>query len=87
VDTNDITPFRMAKPFEEHMPDVLESIASDPSGLYQITYRVGPVIVSAQIWRDEAWGHPAPTELTDYDREFLKQVRVLADESPEHTTQ
>jgi hypothetical protein len=84
VDSKDITPFRMSKPFEQHMPDVLDSIATDPGGLYQVTYRVGPIMVSAQIWVDEAWGQMPNTELTDYDREFLKQVRVLADQTPGH---
>jgi hypothetical protein len=70
----------MSKPFEEHMPDVLDSISTDPNGLYQVTYRVGPIMVSAQIWVDAGWGKPAPAELTDYDREFLKQIRVIAEE-------
>ncbi len=83
MDVNNITPFRMSKPFEEHMPDVLDSIASDPKGLYQVTYRVGPVMVSAQIWVDDSWANPATPELTAFDREFLKQVRVLADASAE----
>ena len=69
----------MSKPFEEHMPDVLDAMASDPNGLYQVTYRVGPVVVSAQIWVDSSWGKPS-SELTDYDREFLKQICVLPEE-------
>lgn len=81
MDANDITPFRMSKPFEEHMPDVLDSLVTDPNGLYQVTYRVGPLMVSAQIWRDPAWGKPAPEQLSDFDREFLKDLRVVVDES------
>ena len=83
MDANELTPFRMSKPFEEHMPDVLDSLVSDPNGLYQVTYRVGPVMVSAQIWRDAGWGNPKE-ELSEYDREFLKQICVAMDEnSPE----
>jgi len=83
VDAKDITPFRMSKPFEEHMPDVLDSLASDPDGLYQVTYRVGPLMVSAQVWRDPAWGKPLKEELSDYDREFLKKICVVVNESAE----
>jgi len=83
VDDRDITPFRMSKPFEEHMPDVLDSLQSDPNGLCQVTYRVGPMMVSAQIWRDADWGRPAKEELTDFDRDFLKRICVVVDEFPE----
>jgi len=84
VDANELTPFRMSKPFEEHMPDVLDSLVSDPNGLYQVTYRVGPVMVSAQIWRDAEWGNPTKELLSEFDREFLKQICVATDEgSPE----
>lgn len=84
MDVRDITPFRMSKPFDEHMPDVLDSIASDPNGLYQVTYRVGPLIVSAQIWQDPAWGKTAAEELSEFDREFLREVRVVINrQSPE----
>ncbi|MGZ4786879.1 MAG: hypothetical protein ACXVZX_00055 [Terriglobales bacterium] len=83
MNTNDLTPFRMSKPFEEHMHEVLNALASDPNGLYQVTYRVGRVMVSAQVWVDGSWGNPAEPELTDFDREFLKQVRVLATDTPE----
>jgi hypothetical protein len=80
---NEITPFRMSKPFKEHMPDVLDAMASDPNGLYQVTYRVGPVMVSAQIWVDPACGQPPQEQLSEFDREFLKQIRVVVDGSPE----
>lgn len=83
MDAKDITPFRMSKPFEEHMPDVLDSLESDPNGLYQVTYRVGPLMVSAQIWRDPAWGNPTKETLSEFDREFLKEIRVAMKESPE----
>ena len=85
VNISDLTPFRMSKPFEEHMHDVLESVASDPNGLYQVTYRVGPVMVSAQIWVDGSC--PPKATMTDYDREFLKELRVLSDWPEEHSTQ
>ena len=83
MDAKDITPFRMSKPFEEHMPDVLDSLESDPNGLYQVTYRVGPLMVSAQIWRDPAWCTPSQEVLSDFDREFLRKIRVVVDESSE----
>ena len=83
MNTNDITPFRMSKPFEEHMHDVLEAISGDPNGLYQVTYRVGPVMVSAQIWVDGSWGNPARPDMTDFDREFLKELRVLTSDGPD----
>ena len=79
MDANQITPFRLSKPFEEHMPDILDSIERDPSGLYQVTYRVGSLMVSAQIWRDPAWGQPMAEDLSEYDREFLKEIHVVAD--------
>lgn len=80
MDAKDITPFRMSKPFEEHMPDVLDSLISDPNGLYQVTYRVGPLMVSAQVWRDPAWGNPAQEDLSQFDREFLRDLRVTVDD-------
>ena len=83
MDAKDITPFRMTKPFEEHMPDVLDSLTTDPHGLYQVTYRVGPLMVSAQIWRDPSWGNPTQQQLSDFDREFLRDLRVVVEESPE----
>ena len=86
MDASEITPFRMSKPFEEHMVDVLDSLITDPNGLYQVTYRVGHLMVSAQVWRDPAWGFPQQP-LTDYDREFLSNLRVSVEESPEqHAT-
>lgn len=87
VDTNDITPFRLSKPFEEHMPEVLDSLASDPNGLYQVTYRVGSLMVSAQVWRDAEWGNPAEASFSDADEKFLKSLHVILGESPEeHAT-
>jgi hypothetical protein len=87
VDARDITPFRLSKPFEEHMPDVLDAVVSDPAGLYQVTYRVGPLIVSAQIWQDPGWGQTAHEELSESDREFLREIRVVLDpNSPEQQT-
>lgn len=83
MDAKDITPFRMSKPFEEHMPDVLEALGSDPNGLYQVTYRVGPLMVSAQIWQDPEWGKPAAEGLSEFDRAFLKEICVVVDDSPE----
>ncbi len=84
MNSDDLTPFRISKPFAERMHEVLDAISSDPNGLYQVTYRVGQVMVSAQIWVDSSDEPPNP-ELTDFDREFLKQVRVLPiDQSEEH---
>ena len=82
MDANEITPFRLSKPFEEHMGEVLDSLASDPNGLYQVTYRVGPLMVSAQVWRDPERGNPATEQLSEFDREFLKEIRVVVDELP-----
>lgn len=86
MDADDLTPFRLSKPFEEHMPEVLDALFTDPNGLYQVTYRVGHLMVSAQVWRDPAWGFPLQP-LTDFDREFLQDLRVSVDEVPEqHAT-
>jgi hypothetical protein len=81
MDARDISPFRMSKPFDERMPEVLEALESDPDGLFQVTYRVGPIMVSAQIWRDPASNEVRPVEFSESDREFLSQVRVLVDDS------
>jgi hypothetical protein len=76
----------MSKPFEEHMPEILNSLSCDPEGLYQVTYRVGPLMVSAQIWRDATWNQPMREQFSNFDREFLKEIRVLTDDSTEGFT-
>ena len=82
MDAKDITPFRLSKPFEEHMPDVLDSLVSDPDGMCQITYRVGPLVVSAQVWRDPSWSKPNSGALSEYDQQFLKEMRVVIGGEP-----
>jgi len=77
VDASDLTPFRISKPFEEHMPDVLNSLVSDPDGMCQVTYRVGPLVISAQVWRDHSYSKPETDTLSEYDQQFLKEMRVL----------
>ena len=82
MDANDLTPFRLSKPFEEHMPDVLDSLVQDPDGMCQVTYRVGPLVISAQVWRDPEWSKSESEVLSDYDREFLKELRVAVSGEP-----
>ncbi len=82
MDANDITPFRLSKPFEEHMPDVLDSLVQDPDGMCQVTYRVGPLVVSAQVWRDSSSSHRETEMLSEFDQEFLKQMRILISGEP-----
>jgi hypothetical protein len=84
VDASDLTPFRLSKPFEEHMPDVLDSLVTDPDGMCQVTYRVGPLVISAQVWRDPEW-NKTRTEveaLSEFDLQFLKELRVAVSGEP-----
>ena len=82
MDARDITPFRLSKPFEEHMPDVLDSLISDPNGMCQVTYRVGPLVISAQVWRDSSYSKPESGTLSEYDQQFLKEMRVVFSGEP-----
>ena len=82
MDASDLTPFRLSKPFEEHMPDVLDSLVSDPDGMCQVTYRVGPLVISAQVWRDPSWSKPETKALSEFDRQFLKEMCVLFSGEP-----
>jgi len=82
VDANNLTPFRLSKPFEEHMPYVLDSLGQDPDGMCQVTYRVGPLVISAQVWRDPEWSKPDNEALSEFDRQFLKELRVALSGEP-----
>ena len=82
MDANDLTPFRLSKPFEEHMPDVLDSLVSDPDSMCQVTYRVGPLVVSAQVWREASPSKSETETLSEFDQQFLKQMRILISGEP-----
>ncbi len=80
MDERDLTPFRVAKNFEEQIPRVLESLNQDPEGMYQIVYRVGELMISAHVWREPSLPG-AHEELSESDREFLRQCHVSIDEA------
>jgi hypothetical protein len=80
MNERDLTPFRVAKYFEEQVPRVLESLNQDPEGMYQIVYRVGELMVSAHVWRDPSLPDAAE-ELSEADREFLRQCHVSIGEA------
>lgn len=70
----DLTPFRISKQFEQHVPELVEAMKQDPDGMYQMTYRVGQVVVSAHLWREP---EVEPLEnLSEFDRNFLKGLNV-----------
>jgi hypothetical protein len=79
MNKNDQTPFRVAKYFEEHIPRALEALKSDPEGMYQIVYRVGDLMVSAHVWREPVEPAAKP-ELTEADRQFLKECKVTVED-------
>jgi hypothetical protein len=79
MDERDLTPFRVAKYFEEQVPQVLESLNNDPEGMYQIFYRVGELMVSAHVWREPDYPQAA-TEFSEFDREFLRKCKVSPDQ-------
>jgi hypothetical protein len=81
MDRNEITPFRISKRFEEHVPELLEELTEHPEGMYQVTYRVGPVVVSAHVWIDEPSKCAERNEMTQFDRDFLKELHISADEN------
>jgi len=76
-----LNPFRVSKYFQEHVTQVLQSLDADPEGMYQIAYRVGDVMVAAQVWREPAQIEVSP-EYTEADREFLRQIQVRVEEDP-----
>jgi hypothetical protein len=79
MDERDLTPFRVAKCFEEQAPRVLESLKNDPEGMYQIVYRIGELMVSAHLWREPVVAE-IKEEFSEPDREFLRQCHVSTDE-------
>ena len=79
MEEQSLTPFQVSRYFKEHIGNVLETLEENPQGVYQITYRVGDVMVAAQVWRD-----PIPEihpEFSAEDLEFLKHCNVTAEES------
>lgn len=73
--------FRVAKYFEEHVPQVLESLAQDPDGMYQVVYRVGDLMISAHVWREPSEIEVCP-EYSDADQKFLRQLNIGTGEDP-----
>jgi hypothetical protein len=86
MDEQNSTPFRVAKYFAEHVPQALESLQTDPEGMYQIVYRVGDVMISAHVWREPQT--EASASYSEADLRFLKDCHVSPDEhSPdEHSS-
>jgi len=81
MDERDLTPFRIAKYFEEHVPQVLESLLHDPHGMYQVVYRVGDLMISAQVWRESQDNEVFP-HFSEADQDFLRMLNI----SPTHDT-
>ncbi len=79
MDERDLTPFRIAKYFEEHVPQILESLSQDPGGMYQVVYRVGDLMISAQFWRAEPDREVCP-EYSPADQEFLRKLNISTTE-------
>lgn len=75
MDERDLIPFRIAKYFEEHVPQVVESISRDPEGMYQIVYRVGDLMISTQVWREPPDIEICP-HYSDADQEFLRKLNI-----------
>jgi hypothetical protein len=81
MDERELTPFGVAKYFEEQVPQVLESLNQDPEGMYEIVYRVGDLIVSAHLWREPSFLEIRAEEFSESDRGFLRQCHVSTDEA------
>jgi len=79
MDEHDLTPFRIAKYFEEHVPQVLESLSHDPDGMYQVVYRVGDVMISAHVWRQPPEIDVCPLYSAD-DQDFLRKLNISTTE-------
>lgn len=79
MDERELTPFRVARHFEEQVPQVQERLNQDPEGLYQIVYRVGELMVSAHVWREPSLPE-IRGEFSESDREFLRQCHVSTNE-------
>jgi hypothetical protein len=79
MDERDLTPFRIARYFEEHVPQVMESLSHDPDGMYQIVYRVDDLVISAQVWRDAPEIEVCPV-YSDSDQEFLRNCNISVGE-------
>jgi hypothetical protein len=79
MDERDLTPFRIAKHFEEHVPQVLESLSQDPDGMYQVVYRVGDLMISAQVWREPPQIEVCP-HYSEADQEFLRKLNISTSE-------
>ena len=75
MDESDLTPFRIAKYFEEHVPQALASLSHDPDGMYQVVYRVGDLMISAQVWRETPELEACP-QYTEADQEFLRKLNI-----------
>ena len=75
MDERDLAPFRIAKYFEEHVPPVLDSLSHDPEGKYHVVYRVGDLMISAQIWREPTDIEVCP-QYSHSDREFLRKLNI-----------
>ena len=82
MDRNEVTPFRISKRFEEHVPELLEELNDHPEGMYQVTYRVGPVVVSAHVWLDKPPSSTDLRDMTEFDRDFLKELHVSTEDNP-----
>ena len=72
-------PFRIAKYFEEHVPKALEALSADPDGMYQVVYRVGDLIISAQVWREPQEVEVCP-QYSEADQEFLRRLNISPSE-------
>ena len=79
MDERDLTPFRIAKYFEEHVPQVLESLSQDPDGMYQVVYRVGDLMISAHIWHEPPDIEVCP-DYSNADQKFLRECNISVSE-------
>lgn len=79
MDERDLTPLRIAKYFEEQVPQVVESLSHDPDGMYQVVYRVGDLMVSAHLWREPPDLEVCP-HYSDADQEFLRKLNISTTE-------
>ena len=82
MDRNEVTPFRISKRFEEHVPELLSELNENPEGMYQVTYRVGPIVVSAHVWLDKPVTSVELNDMTEFDRDFLKELHVSTEDYP-----
>jgi hypothetical protein len=73
------TPFQVSRYFQEHVGQVLNALQQDSDGMYQITYRVGDLMIAAQIWRESA--PESSPEFSAADLKFLKQCNVTVEDA------